>query len=138
MSRLSSLLIPLLLLTGCSSTAFVQQDLQHHHWILSKLDGQPIEPQLDNPPDLEIGEHFTVNGIAGCNRFFGQGHLENNKLWVSSLGSTMMACMPPMDHVEQAVLTTLSEGARLSGSSQTLILQGKQHRLEYTLRDWVF
>ncbi|ATY75830.1 META domain-containing protein [Aeromonas veronii] len=138
MPRLPFLLIPLLLLAGCSSTAFVQQDLQHHHWVLSKLDGQPIKAPRDNPPDFEIGEHFTVNGIAGCNRYFGQGHLEDDKLWVTSLGSTEMACMPPLDTIEQAVLTTLTEGATLSGTSQNLILQGKQHRLEYTLRDWVF
>lgn len=138
MPRLPSLLIPLLLLAGCSSTTFVRQDLQHHHWVLSKLDGKPVEAPRDNPPDFEIGEHFTVNGIAGCNRYFGQGHLKNDTLWVTSLGSTEMACQPPLDAIEQAVLTTLTEGARLSGSSQTLILQGKQHRLEYTLRDWVF
>ncbi|MFM5687435.1 heat-shock protein HslJ, partial [Aeromonas caviae] len=36
-----------------------------------------------------------------------------------------------------AGLSTLAEGATLSGTSQSLILQGKQHRLEYTLRDWV-
>lgn len=138
MSRLPALLIPLCMLAGCSSTAFVQQDLQHHHWVLSKLDGQPVASVRDNPPDLEIGEHFTVNGIAGCNRYFGQGHLKKDKLWVTSLGSTVRACTPPLDAIEQAVLTTLTEGARLSGDSQTLILQGKQHRLEYQLRDWVF
>lgn len=138
MSRLPALLIPLFMLAGCSSTAFVQQDLQHHHWVLSKLDGQPVASVRDNPPDLEIGEHFTVNGIAGCNRYFGQGHLKKDKLWVTSLGSTVRACTPPLDAIEQAVLTTLTEGARLSGDSQTLILQGKLHRLEYQLRDWVF
>lgn len=138
MSRLPALLISLFMLAGCSSTAFVQQDLQHHHWVLSKLDGQPVASVRDNPPDLEIGEHFTVNGIAGCNRYFGQGHLKKDKLWVTSLGSTVRACTPPLDAIEQAVLTTLTEGARLSGDSQTLILQGKQHRLEYQLRDWVF
>lgn len=138
MSRLPALLILLFMLAGCSSTAFVQQDLQHHHWVLSKLDGQPVASVRDNPPDLEIGEHFTVNGIAGCNRYFGQGHLKKDKLWVTSLGSTVRACTPPLDAIEQAVLTTLTEGARLSGDSQTLILQGKQHRLEYQLRDWVF
>ncbi|MFQ2246559.1 META domain-containing protein [Aeromonas enteropelogenes] len=138
MSRLPALLIPLFMLAGCSSAAFVQQDLQHHHWVLSKLDGQPVVSVRDNPPDLEIGEHFTVNGIAGCNRYFGQGHLKKDKLWVTSLGSTVRACTPPLDAIEQAVLTTLTEGARLSGDSQTLILQGKQHRLEYQLRDWVF
>jgi heat shock protein HslJ len=137
MPRLLPLLIPLLLLAGCSSAAFVQQDLLHHHWVLSKLDGEPVAASRDNPPDFEIGEHFTVNGIAGCNRYFGQGHLEDDRLWVTSLGSTEMACTPPLDTIEQAVITTLTEGATLSGSNQTLILQGKQHRLEYALRDWV-
>ena len=138
MPRLPFLLIPLLLLAGCSSTAFVQQDLQHHHWVLSKLDGEPVAALRDNPPDFEIGEHFTVNGIAGCNRYFGQGHLKGNKLWVTSLGSTAMACPPELDLIEQAVLATLTEGATLSGSTQTLILQGKRHRLEYRLQDWVY
>lgn len=138
MSRLSLLLIPLFLLAGCSSAPFVRQDLQHHHWVLSKLDGEPVAALRDNPPDFEIGEHFTVNGIAGCNRYFGQGHLEENRFWVSSLGSTAMACQPQLDQVEQAVLATLTEGATLSGTQETLILKGKRHRLEYKLRDWVF
>ena len=49
-----------------------------------------------------------------------------------------MACTPPLDAIERAVLTTLTDGASLNGDSQSLILQGKQHRLEYQLRDWVF
>ena len=139
MPRYLLLLLALLLLSACSSAPrFASQDLQHHHWVLDRLDGQAIASRRSNPPDIEIGEHFTVNGIAGCNRYFGQGHLEDDKLWVTSLGSTEMACMPPLDTIEQAVLTTLTEGATLSGTSQNLILQGKQHRLEYTLRDWVF
>jgi heat shock protein HslJ len=48
-----------------------------------------------------------------------------------------MAC-PELDLIEQAVLATLTEGATLSGSTQTLILQGKRHRLEYRLQDWVY
>ncbi|MNS23250.1 Heat shock protein HslJ [compost metagenome] len=106
--------------------------------MLDKLDGQAIPSSRVNPPDIEIGEHFTVNGIAGCNRYFGQGHLEDDRLWVTSLGSTAMACPPRLDQVEQAVLATLMEGATLSGTPQTLILTGKQHRLEYRLRDWVY
>ena len=139
MPRYLLLLLALLLLSACSSAPrFASQDLQHHHWVLDRLDGQAIASRRINPPDIEIGEHFTVNGIAGCNRYFGQGHLEDDKLWVTSLGSTEMACMPPLDTIEQAVLTTLTEGATLCGTSLNLILQGKQHRLEYTLRDWVF
>ena len=138
MPRFLLLLLALFLLSACSSTpSFVQQDLQHHHWVLDKLDGQAIAASRDNPPDFEIGEHFIVNGIAGCNRYFGQGHLEGDRFWVTSLGSTEMACQAPLDAIEQAVITTLLEGATLSGTTQTLILKGKQHSLEYTLRDWV-
>jgi len=60
---------------------------------------------------------------------------------VNVLGATKrlaeMACQAPLDAIEQAVITTLLEGATLSGTTQTLILKGKQHSLEYTLRDWV-
>jgi heat shock protein HslJ len=139
MPRFLLLLLALLLLSACSSTpVFIQQDLQHHHWVLSKLDGQPVPGNRSNPPDIEIGEHFTVNGIAGCNRYFGQGHLRHDRFWVTSLGSTAMACQPQLDQIEQAVLATLTEGATLSGTPKTLILEGKRHRLEYQLRDWVF
>ncbi|WP_323919621.1 META domain-containing protein [Aeromonas caviae] len=139
MPRYLLLLLALLLLSACSSAPrFASQDLQHHHWVLDRLDGQAIASRRSNPPDIEIGEHFTVNGIAGCNRYFGQGHLKGNKLRVTSLGSTAMACPPELALIEQAVLATLTEGATLSGSTQTLILQGKRHRLEYRLQDWVY
>jgi heat shock protein HslJ len=138
MPRFLLLLLALILLSACSSTpSFVQQELLHHHWVLDKLDGQAITDSRDNPPDFEIGEHFTVNGIAGCNRYFGQGHLEGDRFWVTSLGSTEMACQAQLATIEQAVITTLTDGATLSGTTQTLILEGKRHRLEYTLRDWV-
>ena len=138
MPRFLLLLHALLLLSACSSTpVFVQQDLLHHHWVLDKLDGQPIASGRVDPPDIEIGEHFTVNGIAGCNRYFGQGHLEGERFWVSSFGNTEMACQVPLDTIERAVITTLMEGATLGGTPQTLVLQGKRHRLEYRLRDWV-
>ena len=73
MPRYLLLLLALLLLSACSSAPrFASQDLQHHHWVLDRLDGQAIASRRSNPPDIEIGEHFTVNGIAGCNRYFGR------------------------------------------------------------------
>lgn len=95
MPRYLLLLLALLLLSACSSAPrFASQDLQHHHWVLesARWPGHRQPPQQS--PHIEIGEHFTVNGIAGCNRYFGQGHLKGNKLWVTSLGSTAMACPP--------------------------------------------
>ncbi|MGB6190709.1 MAG: META domain-containing protein [Aeromonas molluscorum] len=139
MYRFLLLVLALLLLGGCSSAPQLsRQDLMHHHWVLDKLDDQPITVPARNRPDLEIGEHFTVNGIAGCNRYFGQGRLKGDRLKVNNLGSTSMACLAPLDTIEQAVLDTLQQGATLEGDTQRLILQGKRHRLEYKLLDWVY
>ncbi|MGE6107106.1 META domain-containing protein [Aeromonas sobria] len=139
MYRFLLLVLALLLLGGCSSAPqFSRQDLMHHHWVLDRLDDEAIALPARNRPDFEIGEHFTVNGIAGCNRYFGQGHLKGDRLKVTNLGSTSMACPPPLDTIEQAVLDTLQQGATLTGDTQRLILQGKRHRLEYKLRDWVY
>lgn len=51
MPRFLLLLLALLLLSACSSTPrFASQDLQHHHWVLDKLDGQPVAaPRTTHP-----------------------------------------------------------------------------------------
>jgi heat shock protein HslJ len=115
----------------------VHQQLQHHHWVLTHLDGEPIASHHNDTPDLEIGEHFTINSIAGCNRYVGQAHLQKNTFWATDIIRSDRACPAPFDAIEQAVLMTLTEGATLSGTVNRLILQGKKHQLEYQLRDWV-
>lgn len=137
MFRSLILLALVAILGGCSSANFADDALLHRHWLLSEIDGKTI-PSTSEPPHLEIGEHLTINGIAGCNRFFGQGHLEDDWLWVTSMGNTETACAADLDQVEQAVLETLTDGGKLSGSIETLVLQGKQHQLTYRLKDRVY
>ncbi|ALP40675.1 META domain-containing protein [Aeromonas schubertii] len=136
MNRPAMTLASLLLLTACSTTCPTQTDLMHHHWVLESLDGQAVRAERGQEPDLEIGENFTVNGIAGCNRYFGMGNLDRGRFWVTSLGNTEMACTVPLDTVEQAVLTTLQEGASLTLEPEQLILKGKRHTLHCRLEDW--
>ncbi|OXY80393.1 META domain-containing protein [Oceanimonas doudoroffii] len=125
-----------LLLTACSGGLKVtESDLQHHHWNLAAIDGVAVGADIQS--DLEIGEHFSINGLAGCNRFFGSATLEQGKLRADPLGVTQMACAPEQQKVEAAVLNTLTQGATVQHSGQQLELKGEQHTLTYQLADWV-
>ncbi|WP_107852281.1 META domain-containing protein [Oceanimonas marisflavi] len=125
-----------LLLTACSSGLKVtESDLQHHHWNLAAIDGVAVGADIQS--DLEIGEHFSINGQAGCNRFFGSATLEQGMLRAEPLGVTQMACAPAEQKVETAVLNTLTKGAAVSHDGKQLELKGKQHTLTYELADWM-
>lgn len=125
-----------LLLTACSSgTKTLDSDLMHHHWNLSAIDGVAISSDIKS--DLEIAEHFTINGLAGCNRFFGSASVEKNRIVADPLASTKMACAPDEQQVEQAVLETLGGGATINNKGQQLELVGDKHTLTYTLADWM-
>ncbi|MGL5285573.1 heat shock protein HslJ [Aeromonas sp. RU39B] len=134
MNRLIALL-PCLLLAACSSHLPTEQQLMHHHWVLESVNEQAVQADPGSAPDLEIGENFTINGIAGCNRYFGKANLDDDRFWVTSLGHTNMTCDTPLDRVEQQVLAMLQEGATLRQESQWLVLEGR-YTLRYRLEDW--
>ena len=125
-----------LLITACSGGLKVSEsDLQHHHWNLVAINGTPIATDIKS--DLEIAEHFSINGLAGCNRFFGSATLTQNRLEADPLASTKMACSPAEQEVEDAVLHTLGNGATVNNNGQQLELVGEQYTLTYALADWM-
>lgn len=127
----AALALPLAL-TACSSIQ--KTDLQHHHWNLVSIDGQAISADIKS--DLEIGEGFRINGLAGCNRYFGDATLEGKKLVAPQLATTLMACHGEADTVERAVLNTL-QSAKIVLKPQGLELVGEKHKLVYKLADWM-
>lgn len=129
-----------LLLGACSITPdapqhTADQGLQHHHWVLSAIDGVAVDPELGS--ELEIGEHFTLNGLAGCNRFFGKATFQQGVLKADGLGSTLMACTPEQQKVERAVLDTLTGGAIVHNQRPILKLVGDDYTLTYRLKDYM-
>ncbi|MFP2770205.1 META domain-containing protein [Oceanisphaera sp. KMM 10153] len=125
-----------LLLTACSGgLKVIESDLQHHHWNLTAINGVAVDPEIKS--DLEVAEHFSINGMAGCNRFFGSATLEQGRLKAAPLASTKMACDPITQQVETAVLHTLSEGATVNNKGQQLELVGEKYTLTYQLADWM-
>ena len=124
-----------LLLSACAGHAVITEtDLQHHHWRLIAINGEALPTGVES--DLEIGEQMTINGLAGCNHFFGSAKLQQGQLLAEPLGATKMACPPAQARVESAVLKTLNEGAAITLGDQTLTLKGSQYRLSYQLEDW--
>ncbi|WP_411572413.1 META domain-containing protein [Vibrio sp. TH_r3] len=114
-----------------------EQDLQHHNWQLVQIDGESIiTPSNMQPPRLEIGEKMTANGNAGCNNFFGQGELDDNKFRIMQMGMTMKMCINDVMGTEKALSQSLSDWSEIELTNDTMTLTNDQHTLTFTLNDW--
>lgn len=138
---LASLSLPILL-SACTSSAentnvITAQELQHHRWELSKIDGVNVtaNPRNDRA-SLEIGEQMTANGNAGCNNFFGQGELKDDQFRIQKMGMTMKMCSEDAMKTELVVSQTLSEWADITLTKDSLTLRNDHHTLTYVLNDW--
>ena len=120
--------IPMLIIglcVGCASTGTVtSEQLKYTQWQLSHVDGLAIPPSFS--ASMSFIEALQVNGFAGCNKFFGEGSLEEGSLTVSKLGMTRKSCGEQLDEFEQQLLQTLKQGAELKMQDQQLVMQGKQ------------
>lgn len=134
-----------LLLAACQSTGaqndmantITPQDLQHHNWELVQIDGETVNtPENMQPPRLEIGEKMTANGNAGCNNFFGQGELKDNKFRIPQMGMTMKMCQEGVMGTEMAFSKSLSEWNEISLTKESMTLTSESHTLTFTLSDW--
>lgn len=133
------------LLTGCgvnqtnpTGKIVVESDLLHHHFVLQSVDGLAVDAKQGSGPNIEFGEKMAISG-AMCNRFFGQGQLENGVLTVKNLASTRMMCTDPSrNQWDKTIGTVLENGAKVTLNGQQLTLNGSNHQLVYSLRDWVY
>jgi heat shock protein HslJ len=140
-ARQLSLLGLCALLSACNSTpssnALTAVSLQHHHWVLEQIDGQPLPAERGQQPDLEIGEQLQANGNAGCNRFVGQVEIQAQHLRISHMASTMMLCQAPQQDWEEAMTRTLGDWSEAELTAEHLRLKGRQHELLLRLSDWM-
>jgi len=126
-------------ISGCSvqSAELTAKDLQHHRFELLTLDGTPVIAQHGGKPSIEFGEKMHVSG-AMCNRFMGQGQLENNLLTVKQLASTQMMCSDPLlNKGDQLIGAMLQKGVNVSLQSNQLTLTEGPHVLVYRAKEWV-
>ncbi|MBY7831473.1 META domain-containing protein [Vibrio fluvialis] len=140
-SLLAAMAMPVLLAACASNGDDVQitaTDLQHHNWQLTQIDGQDIlKNEHYDAPRLEIGEKMMASGNAGCNNFFGQAELKDNRLRIEKMGMTMKMCIGDVMDTEQAVSQSLMDWNDVTLTKDTLTLKNDVHTLTFTLREWV-
>lgn len=140
-SLLAAMAMPVLLAACASNGDDVQitaTDLQHHNWQLTQIDGQDIvKNEHYDVPRLEIGEKMMASGNAGCNNFFGQAELKDNRLRIEKMGMTMKMCIGDVMDTEQAVSQSLMDWNDVTLTKDTLTLKNDVHTLTFTLREWV-
>ncbi len=104
-------------------------------WTLSAMrdkemvydDGQPKVTLQVNP------EAGTINGKNGCNRYFGNIKiLDDRKMELSEIGSTKMACPESMRKVESSFMQLLRKCDRYELDAESLrLMQGDKVLLTF-------
>ena len=114
----------------------VSQDmLLHHNFILQSVDGALLKNDRVIP-NLAFNEKMYISGSM-CNRFMGQGTLENNIL-KAQMASTMMMCLEEeLNQHEYFLYKMLEEGAELEYSGNMLTLSQGGHVFVYKLKDFI-
>ena len=133
MKRTLAVLTAAMVLGGCSSASQhdAQASLANRNFVLTTVDGQSISAPQGMKPGINFSDEMRVTGVM-CNRFFGQGKLEQGRLSVPQLASTRMMCSDPqLNQWEQTLSAVLTRGAEVRLSGMTLTLTGSGHTLEY-------
>lgn len=110
------------------------EQISNQQWQLIKVDNEAVTAMGNKVPGLMVQDDLKVNGVAGCNNFFGQAEFEQGKIRIEQMGMTMMMCPPPLDKVEQQVSATFANWSPVTVSGDTMIIQGEDHTLTYQLK----
>lgn len=98
--------------------------LEHTYWKLTHLDGTPVPPEFQQaePHLVFTTQTGRVTGSGGCNRVSGTYKASGDRLELSRMVGTMMACEKGME-TERAFLQALGrvDGWRISGRTLDLL-----------------
>ncbi|AHE53915.1 hypothetical protein NX02_11015 [Sphingomonas sanxanigenens DSM 19645 = NX02] len=90
-------------------------------WAIKAIDNQPLE----GAPATIAFAGDRVSGTTGCNRFNGSFQLAGDRLTIGALGTTRMACPPPLMQRETVLLARFAAPLAVSGGAAgTLTLTG--------------
>ncbi len=118
-------LIATVLVGGCEATGSESEkaaDLVGTSWVATDIDGQGVLE--DTASTLDFGEPGQVFGKGGCNRFFGAVTITGESIEFGKMGSTMMACPPPMMDQERRYLDALGQANRFESKDGALLIFG--------------
>ena len=89
--------------------------LRGPEWVVEHLDGGGVIDR--SSVTIQFGDDGRISGRASCNRYFGTYALTGERLVVSQLAATKMACAPPLMTQESRFLDLLGNAQRFSLTS---------------------
>ncbi len=121
------LLLCLAALVGCAGPREADPpppfELSGTSWRLLPEPGASV-PAPDEPAATALfSDGRRIAGSTGCNRYFGEYEQDSDRLILSRVGSTRMACAPPAMAREADFLGRLERVARWSVAGDTLLLK---------------
>lgn len=114
-----------LLMIGCGN-AQNPSDMISGTWYLERLqdNGAEITIVRGEESAFILFEQDSMNGNAGCNRFFGTYAIKSDELFTSNVGMTRMLCPQAQMEIEDILIKILSDGvSSMHISGNELILQ---------------
>jgi heat shock protein HslJ len=127
----AALILPAIVFVSCAGSAKVK-DAQGKEWVLMEIRSQGKTVTIDRKKldANNMGGAFTINfeesrvsGMGAPNRYFGPYTVDNNKLSIGELASTMMAAFfEPEELKEREFFDYLSKANRLKIKSGKLEL----------------
>lgn len=118
-----------------SSQMITHGDLQHHRWVLIRLDNMPVNKE-DWPvlPVLDFGERLFVEGSDGCRKFNGFAKLKGDQIVFDGLEFNHDKCEAARG---SNGLFSISGAWRISiEGARHLILENAESTMMFTMDDW--
>ena len=138
MNKFAALLAAGMLLSGCvynSKVSTNAEQLQHHRFVLTSVNGQALPASQTPPPEISFGEKMYVSGTM-CNGFSGEGKLSDGELKVEQLAMTRKLCADPQRNaLDNTLSKMLRDGAEVDLTENQLTLATADQSLVYKLAD---
>ena len=94
--------------------------------------GVSVIVSAEKPVTLDFDEaNKKLSGNAGCNQYFGNYKLENDKMSTGPLGSTMMYCNEEIMDQEMRFLKLFEDGVMLSMENELLVIEDDNNQLKF-------
>jgi heat shock protein HslJ len=106
------------------NTVVTLEELTSSAWRPERLGEMRLEDTTEMFVQFETGGQ--ISGSAGCNRFFGNYELLDEKLAVGPLGATRMACPEPAMSFEISFLELLQSSTTVVTANDRLTLRNDQ------------
>ncbi|WP_068109898.1 YbaY family lipoprotein [Tropicimonas marinistellae] len=113
----------LLRMTGSDATAKPDSDFVNTYWKILTLGGEAVQiAEGAREPHVILRTDGSYNATVGCNMIRGAHETQDDTVRFKPGVTTLMACPPPLDSMEKALIATLAAAEAYSVSGEMMQL----------------